>query len=170
MEEVEILFKNSFVRNKEVLKEVYRYYYFQRWYIILCFVLLGISFIINVFCLIFYGVGAWSIIILVPLFVLFSIIRYFRQINTIVKREKETTGEETAVEIIVTDNYMQGTASSGSVIKPEYSAFKNGHQTKNLILLRSKANLVYVFRKDSFTLGTAPEFIEFLKGKGIKVK
>lgn len=43
-------------------------------------------------------------------------------------------------------------------------------QTENLILLRSKANLIYIFRKDTFIKGTHEEFIMFLRGKGIKIK
>ncbi|MGI6745062.1 MAG: hypothetical protein ACOX45_02610 [Acutalibacteraceae bacterium] len=43
-------------------------------------------------------------------------------------------------------------------------------QTKNLILLRSEANLVYIFCKDTFSKGTPDEFLTFLSKKGLKVK
>ena len=43
-------------------------------------------------------------------------------------------------------------------------------QTKNLILLKSRANLIYILRKDTFTKGTKDDFIAFLRSKGIKVK
>ena len=41
--------------------------------------------------------------------------------------------------------------------------------TKNLILLHSKAKLIYIFRKDTFTKGTKNDFIAFLKDKGVKI-
>ena len=34
----------------------------------------------------------------------------------------------------------------------------------------TKAKYVYIFKKDSFTLGNAEDFIEFLKSKGIKIQ
>lgn len=43
-------------------------------------------------------------------------------------------------------------------------------KTKNLILLQSKASLIYIFRKDTFTKGTTDDFVIFLRSKGIKIK
>jgi hypothetical protein len=51
-----------------------------------------------------------------------------------------------------------------------FDKIKGAVQTKNLILLRTKANMIWIFRKDSFSVGSKEEFISFLKNKGIKVK
>ena len=78
--------------------------------------------------------------------------------------------KEISVETIVTNEYIQNTASTGAVNKLEYDKIRNSVQTKNLILLRSKANLIYIFRKDTFTKGNKEDFISFLNGKGVKIK
>ena len=86
-----------------------------------------------------------------------------------VKRDIEVHGKEISVETIVTDDFIQNKASTGAVNKLELNRIKNAAQTKNLILLRSKANLIFIFRKDTFTKGSKDDFIAFLKTKGIKV-
>ncbi len=87
-----------------------------------------------------------------------------------VNRDSEVHGKEISVETIVTNEYIQNTASTGAVNKLEYDKIRNSVQTKNLILLQSKANLIYIFRKDSFTKGDIESFIRFLNGKGVKIK
>ena len=39
-----------------------------------------------------------------------------------------------------------------------------------MILLHSEANLIYIFRKDSFVKENKDDFIAFLKSKGIIVR
>ena len=167
---MEILFENSYVRNKELAKEIYRYYYFQRKWLVVCYALLLLSFLSNIFISIFEKTYNWGVCILVPLFFLFQLYCYFRQVNTMVKRDSEVHGKEISVETIVTNEYIQNTASTGAVNKLEYDKIRNSVQTKNLILLRSRANLIYIFRKDTFTKGNKEDFISFLNGKGVKIK
>lgn len=167
---MEILFENSYVRNKQLAKEIYRYYYFQRKWLVACYVLFSLSFLENILIAVFEKTYIWSVLIFVPLFFLFQFYCYFRQVNTLVKRDSEVHGKEIAVETIVTNKFIQNTASTGAVNKLEYDKIRNVVQTKNLILLRSKANLIYIFRKDTFTKGNKEEFIVFLRGKGFKIK
>ena len=87
-----------------------------------------------------------------------------------VKRDNEVHGKEISVETVITNEYIQNTATTGTVNSVGYDKIRNAVQTKNLILLRSKANLIYIFRKDTFMKGTKDEFIAFLGTKGIKVK
>ena len=167
---MEILFENSYVRNKLLAKEIYTYYYFQRKWLVVCYAMLLLSFLSNIFISIFEKTYNWGVFIFVPLFLLFQLYCYFRQVNTMVKRDSEVHGKEISVETIVTNEYIQNTASTGAVNKLEYDKIRNSVQTKNLILLRSKANLIYIFRKDTFTKGNKEDFISFLNGKGIKIK
>ena len=167
---METLFENSYVRNKELAKEIYRYYYFQRKGLIVCYVLLLLSFLGNILISIFEKTYNWGVCIFVPLFFLFQLYCYFRQVNTMVKRDSEVHGKEISVETIVTNEYIQNTASTGAVNKLEYDKIRNSVQTKNLILLRSRANLIYIFRKDTFTKGNKEDFIIFLNDKGVKIK
>ena len=167
---METLFENSYVRNKELAKEIYRYYYFQRKWLVVCYALLLLSFLGNILTSIFEKTYNWGVCIFVPLFFLFQFYCYFRQVNTMVKRDSEVHGKEISVETIVTNEYIQNTASTGAVNKLEYDKIRNSVQTKNLILLRSRANLIYIFRKDTFTKGNKEDFISFLNGKGVKIK
>ena len=167
---MEILFENSYVRNKELAKEIYRYYYFQRKWLVVCYALLLLSFLSNIFISIFEKTYNWGVFIFVPLFLFFQLYCYFRQVNTMVKRDSEVHGKEISFETIVTNEYIQNTASTGAVNKLEYDKIRNSVQTKNLILLRSKANLIYIFRKDTFTKGDKESFIRFLNNKGVKIK
>ena len=167
---MEILFENSYVRNKDFAKEIYRFYYFQRKGLVICYVLLSLSLVVNILISIFEKTYNWSIFIFVPVFFLGQLYCYFRQVNTMVKRDSEVHGKEISVETIVTNEYIQNTASTGAVNKLEYDKIRNSVQTKNLILLRSKANLIYIFRKDTFTKGDKESFARFLNNKGVKIK
>ena len=167
---MEILFENSYIRNKQLAKEIYMYYYFQRKWLVVCYALLLLAFLANILISIFEKTYNWSIFVFVPLFFLFQFYCYFRQVNTMVNRDSEVHGKEISVETIVTNEYIQNTASTGAVNKLEYYKIRSAVQTKNLILLRSKANLIYIFRKDTFTKGNKEDFISFLNGKGVKIK
>ena len=167
---MEILFENSYVRNKLLAKEIYTHYYFQRKWLVVCYALLLLSFLGNILISIFEKTFNWGVFIFVPLFFLFQLFCYFQQVNTMVKRDSEVHGKEISVETIVTNEYIQNTASTGAVNKLEYDKIRNVVQTKNLILLRSKANLIYIFRKDTFTKGNNEDFAHFLRSKGIKIK
>ena len=167
---METLFENSYVRNKALSKEIYRYYYFQRKWLVVCYVLLSLSFIANILLAIFEKTYNRGVFIFVPVFFLFQFYCYFCQVKTMLKRDVEVYGKEISVETIVTDMFIQNTASTGSVNKLEYDKIRNAVQTKNFVLLRSKANLIYIFRKDTFKKGITDDFIIFLRTKGIKIK
>ncbi|MBE6789351.1 MAG: YcxB family protein [Ruminococcaceae bacterium] len=167
---MEVLFENSYVRNKQLAKEIYCYYYFQRKWLVVCYVLVSISFIVNLLGAIFKYSYNLTSLVYAPLLFLFMFYCYFRRVNASVKQDNELYGKEVSFTTIVTDEYIQNTASTGAVNKFEYNDIKSAAQTKNLILLRSKTNLIYIFRKDTFTKGSKEEFIMFLREKGIKIK
>ena len=168
---MEILFENSYVRNKELAKEIYRFCYFQRKGMVICYILLSLSFVANILISVFEKTYDWSVFLSLPVIIFFvQLYCYFRQVNAMLKRDSEVHGREISVDTIVTDEFIQNTASTGAVNKLEFNKIRSATQTKNLILLRSKANLIYIFRKDTFTKGSKDEFIAFLSAKGIKVK
>lgn len=169
---MEILFKNKFIRNKEMAKEIYGYYYFKRKFSMITLILIGVFAIENFVFFILnpsfdLPIVAFSVAVFV---VAFRIYCYIYQVKTLVKRDMETNGQEVEIDVYVTQDYIQLTVSSGGITKIEYDKFKSAVQTKNLIFLRSKANLLYIFKKDSFEVGTVEDFVGFLKSKGIKVK
>ena len=82
-------------------------------------------------------------------------------------------GGEVTVRTEVTDTYMQqiiDNSTSGAVNKMELSSIKKVVQTKNLILVFTKARLVWILRKDTFGDRSKEEFLAFLRGKGLKIK
>ena len=167
---MEIRFKNNYTRNKELIKEISRFYYFQRKWIIVCDIVLAISFLVNIVSATLgqaYNVGVFFSL---PLFIALQLFAYYRQVNTMIKRDNEVHGKEIEVETLVTDEWIQYSASTGTVNRITYDKIRNAVQTKHLILLRSKSNLIYIFKNDTFDVGTKEEFISFLSTKGIVVK
>ena len=136
---MEILFKNSYTRNKEMAKEFYQYYYFQRRWLVVFYVFLFLSFLTNIFIAVFEKTFNWSILVFAPLFFLVLFCCYIRKVNTIVQQDYEVHGKEISVETIITNECIQSTSSAGAVNKLEYDKIRNVSQTKNLIILQSKA-------------------------------
>ena len=167
---MEVLFENSYTRDEKLIKEIYRYEYFRRKLLIIFDIAMILCLLSNVLILIVEKHCDWGVFILAPLYFLYKFFCYWRQVRMILKRDQEVHGKEISVETIVTNEYIQNTASTGAVNQLSYENIRNVVQTKNLIYLRSEANLVYIFRKDAFTKGNAEDFIKFLKDKGIKVK
>jgi hypothetical protein len=165
-----VLFENKHTRNKELAKEIYKYYYFQRKIYVFAYTILWLSFFANLVIAIAgepYNVTAF---VCAPLLFSLSFFLYHYQVNTLLKRDMELYGKEIEVETVVTDELIHNTAANGAVNEMTFDKIKGAVQTKNLILLRTKANMVWIFRKDSFSVGSKEEFISFLKNKGIKVK
>lgn len=165
-----ILFENTYIRNKELAKELYGYIFFRRNYLFVAYIVLLISFIINLLSFITTGATNWFVFIFVPFFLLLRLFTYFQSIKLMVKRDNEVNGGPVEVKTLVTDDFIVHTTSTGGVNKLEYNKFKKCNQTKNLILLQSDAKLIYVFKKDGFSVGNCDEFLDFLRNKGIKVK
>ena len=166
---MDVLFRNTHTRTKELTKEMYRYFYFQQKSSIVIYVLLSVCFLANAVSGILGYTYSLAVLAGVPLLILFRIFLYTCQVNTMRKRDQEMSEQDIEVETVVTDEYVQSTALGGHS-KIGLDKIKRATRTKNLILLHTKANLIYIFRKDSFTVGNYDEFIAFLKNKGIKVK
>jgi hypothetical protein len=164
-----ILFKNNYTRTKGLAKEIYQHFYFKRPLYIVFDILFGLSFIANAVSLILGQYSNNNVFIIVPLFVGFQFYLYFKSVNAMVKRDSEVNSDNLIhVDTIVTDEFIRNTASTGSVNEIPYFKIKKVIKTKNLILLWSKANLIYIFHKDTFTKGSTIEFIELLRDKGFK--
>ncbi len=166
---MEILFENYYVRDISLLKEIYTYSYFKNPLLLIMNFFIILFTLINLYFCILKSTFSFSLFI-APIYFLFVFFRYKSYVKNTIKRDNEVNGgKNIEVNTIATDEYIQNTASTGSVYKVPYDNIKNCKQTKNLILLYSKANLIYIFRKDTFSKGSANEFIEFLKNKGINV-
>lgn len=164
---MEILFENRYVRDKAFAKEFYRYYYFEKSSLITFY---GVILLASILLAVFEKIYLWFVLVFVPVLFLFQFYRYFHQINIMLQQDKELAGGEVTVHMIATEDFIQNTASSGEIKRIHYDAIQYVKQTKNLILLRSKAESVFIFLKNSFEKGTEDEFVAFLKRKGVKEK
>ena len=176
MENKEILFENSHVRDKATVKEMYGYEYFKKPRQIVIFALLAFFVILYVGFSIWEYVcfGIWSmsywIIVLYLLVPTVEFLLYKVSVKTMLKRDLEMCGKEFEAKFKLTSDSIIGEGMNGGVTETGFDKIKSSVQTKNLIVLRSKANLLFVFRKDGFSIGTKEDFVDFLKNKGIKVR
>lgn len=167
---METLFKNEYTRDRSLVKEVYKYFYFKRKIYIFAYALWGANFLLALYLALFQNQYRYGPLIGAPLLMLLPSLFYHFQVKTVIARDLETHGKAVGVEITVTDEFIESKASTGSVYKLDYSSIRVVLQTKNMILLRSRANLIYIFKKDSFTVGRAEDLLLFLKSKGVRVR
>lgn len=166
---MEPLFENTYTQSKAFYQELYRYFHFRRPITVAAFIVCGICFASQLALAIFNLEYNLSIMILMALFPLFKLFAYVNQINSITKRNKEISTEQISICSTVHDDHLEISASNGSTLNIELSKIRSAVHTKNYVVLRSDARLIYSFGKDGFTKGTKDEFITFLKSKGIKV-
>ena len=169
---MEKLFVNCYEKDRAVMKEFYRYFFFLRPLNVVAYVLLGIAFVFALVLLIL-GIGVQVAVFtlgFVPFWVGLRVVSYVSTVNAAVKRNQELFGETVNAELYVTEEGIEDMAPTGALTKMDYSVFKQAYRTKNLLLLRTKTKLVMIFRRDSFTVGTEADFVQFLQGKGIQIK
>lgn len=167
---METLFENTHIRNKELAKEMYGYYYFRRPLLLICYLMIVLSLVGNIFLAIYTDRYSLFIFLFAPIYLLLRYFGYRYQVNMMVKRQLEAYGKEIVFTTTVTCEDIQLNVSTGEVTKLKYSNIKKGIQTTNLIILHTKANLGYIFSKNGFTKGTKDDFILFLREKGIKIR
>lgn len=172
---MEILFENKYTHDEEMMKENYRYFYFCRpfaiilnVFFILYFILGVLFFILDISGLIVTTSTYWLLIAIPPIWYGLLLFRYRTTVKTVILRELEVHGKPIEFTVYVTDEVIKQKESTGAEIQLNYIDIKKVIQTKKYIYLRSKTNLLYPFKKDSFSIGNEKEFITFLKNKGIK--
>lgn len=169
----EILFENKFVRDKAVIKEIYTHWYFKRPLMIAIFAYFGLYLVACLFAMIFSPEELADLIypIVVIIFALFMLfLVYISSVNTAAKRDSElANGGELLCTVSVTDSEITNSALESNN-KVSFDNVNRAFITKNYAVVVTKARIVYIFKKDSFTIGDTESFIAFLKSKGIKVR
>ncbi|MBR3845796.1 MAG: YcxB family protein [Clostridia bacterium] len=169
----EPLFKNRFVRDENSIKEMYRNVFFS---LTRLRPLIIFAAIISLFLLlshIFKDSFGKPTPIYICIFVLIglvagTVINYRRSVKISVQREKELDSNgHIAQELSVFDDRITLQAR-GNTLSIQFENIKCFIITNNYIYVVSKGQIWYDLKKDSFTLGSAEEFIEFLRSKGIK--
>lgn len=167
---MKILFENKYTKDEPLLKEIYKYVCFKR----------PITFIPTIIMIgiLIKAMIDWisinycnSPILFISIFYFaFKIFYYKFLVSRQIKATNElNNGKPLEINTVVYNDSIQYTASNGAINEINFENIKYGFQTKNLILFLSKANLIYILKKDTFTKGTKDEFIEFIKNKGIKI-
>lgn len=169
----DIRFENSFTRDKNTAKEIYGWWYYKRplfvaFYIIMALYL--VSFILGFT----FAPGEMLGDLPVFAFIIFAIflfnLSYFSQVRAMVKRDAEMSGGRELLSTVTVSDSEAVVTSFDSRTAIAFENLKYAFATKNYIILVTKARLMVILKKDSFTKGDTDSFISFLQGKGIKVK
>ncbi len=170
---METRFENEYVRNEQTAKEVYRYWYFKKPLMIVVYSVLAVYALSCIFGFIVDFDSAketMPIFAMIVFVTVFMFISYRSQVKAMVQRDKEMSrGEELCCKISVRDDEITLSALE-SRTPISMSNVKGAFLTKNYIVIITKARLMFILKKDSFTLGDSDGFIAFLGEKGINVK
>ena len=166
----EPLYINSFICEESTTKAYYTHFYFtsskNKTMHILTPILLVLCILSAIPNLTFIYICLGAYLFLCICFCL----SYRRAIKTDIARNKEiSNGAPYIKELLVFDDKIIQNSPNGSM-SIWMENIKEAEATKNYIYVVTKSNFCIKKKKDSFTLGNAEDFIEFLKSKGIKVQ
>ena len=109
---METLFENSYIRDKNLWKGLYNYFFFRRPAVIACHILTVIALILATIYVVLFGWDnnciSYTILILL---MSWHILNYFLQVNAGVKRDREMFDGSPSVKITVTEEYIEHTVS-----------------------------------------------------------
>ena len=167
---MEILFKNSFVKTEDWIKECNHYSLFRRPLFVAFHILSILVLCFGIYKILFLHLID-IVILFIPIWWFFVVfVLYFRMNKITLKRNQEIYGNNGEVVSEVTKDSIKQIHSNGSQYQIYYDTIKKVHITKKYILLHSKANILYTFKKDGFSVGNEEEFLMFLRNKGIRIK
>ena len=163
----EPLFKNSFIRDDVAIKEMYKDYFLKstRFRIIYAVCILLQLFSISADLGFFLTILFYNAIVLI--LVAFS---YRQHVKISIARDREiSNGEDILMDTSVFDDRIEV-----DIIDKNHKLYWDSVDyvsiSENYVSIRTKAKLIYMLKKDSFTLGSCDDFIEFLKSKGLKIR
>lgn len=168
----EPLFKNSFMRDEKALKALYKNHYFKSKLMKVLGAIYLVLLVNSLISLVLYWYSEFFgfLVLYGMIFGIIMLIKYKQEIKLNLQRDKELAGER---EPIITQTVFEDRIEHefcGITQSLDYSNVAYVADLKEYINIITKAKYVYIFKKDSFTLGNAEGFIDFLKSKGIKVQ
>jgi hypothetical protein len=167
---MEMLFENKHTKDKQWAKDIFKYVHFRQSIMIVVHVLLALYLIIGICNSIAGGCIDWYFISIPVIWLALNVFLYRRNVNTVIKRDLELHGKPIEDIATVTEDIIKVTQSTGAEYRLNYCDIKKAVQTKEYVYLWSKTNVIFSFKKDSFTCGDPKNFVLFLNNKGIKVK
>ncbi|MBQ9784998.1 MAG: YcxB family protein [Clostridia bacterium] len=174
-----VLFQNVHVRNEQTYRELYRNILFGGVLNILALAIIalgalllcatiGISIAIQNEVPLWHWCAAAFALIYIPLFKIYPY-RYY--VKYAVLRDAELLeGEEARLCVSVTESAILIDAPRGEHVEIKYETIKRADETKNYLLIKTHAKVIYTVSKDGFTEGAYADFCAFLRAKGIKIK
>ncbi len=167
---MDVKFKAQFPFTKDYLKNLHTYMYFLRPYRLIINIILLICFLLSIYMYFVQKEDFLFTIWFVPLFFVYEVFVYFRGFSIGMKRYQETKSEDTSITYEFFDDYFRFTSSLGTAYTVEYISIKKFINTKDFVILISKAKRVYWFPIDSLDNADLESFKKFLGEKGIKVQ
>ncbi len=165
---MEPLFINQYTRDEAVTKECYNAYYFSPFFLVI-YAFVGFVFIFNL-VLVFVARAAYdSLIPLSIAIIVFFFIRR-RRISIALKRDKEQFGQPPTIVCEVSETGIRIGVNGLFSQEVPFREIRHAKETKHLILLTSRARLLYILHKDGFVKGSVPEFNHFLWEKKVRFK
>ena len=167
---MDILFENAYERTPAVMKELYRLIYFKRPVNLMIYVVLGGIAVANIITAVVGGEYSFSGSAYILIFALMQFVMYKNSVSTAISRDKEKFGPEPLkVRTVVTEEEIQCTYGEKTVDPIPLTDIKKVWQTKNLILLHTKARLMIIIDRKGFAVGSQDGFLEYLRSNGLKV-
>lgn len=181
LEEVmETNFENKYTQVSESSKQLYLYWYYKQPLFLVIHILAGVNFLSGIAGIIINLINLEgtlfinSIENILPsmLFILIFegilLFSYFANIKTMEKRNTELSRSEIECTVTVNADGITNYALESSQNVP-LSSIKRAFTTKDYIFVVTRAKLVFILKKDSFTVGDTSGLLNFLRMKGVKV-
>jgi small-conductance mechanosensitive channel len=165
----DILFELEYTRRIEDLKAAYRRVFF----LMTSSVILHTMLVVMLLGYAYLGIKTHDklYLILAGVMLLALLLRvwiYWLSIRTLEKREKELfNGKEPTVHAEIFDDFIR--LKTVSETETPVSSLKQAFRMKSLIVIRTKANLLFVFPVSGFKLGTPEGLLRFLAERGVRI-
>ena len=166
---MEPLFINRHIRDEAVYKEVYRSHFFSP-FMILPLSRAALTYISSLVLAIMGQDILYENLIIVPVALGVIFLSYRLRLSTAIKRDKEQFGQPPTIICEVSQTGIRIGADGHFSQEVPFSGFRRAKETKHLILLFSRARLVYIFHKDGFVKGSVPEFNRFLWENNLRIR
>lgn len=164
----EPLFKNHFIRNKSTALEIVKSMLLLTFLMKIVYVLWAISLLFTVVIAIFQNTLEYlfqlpniATYVMLPLLLLLMFVS--------IKSRNTPKGGQCEESFVITSDELVWT-SAGEKRTFDVKDIAMYYNTKNyiIVILKGRTPIIPAIKKDSFTLGDAQGFIDFLKSKGIK--
>lgn len=163
-------FVNTYVRDKKRMEDLLRWCNYGRKRQLVIRIIWTVYFVLCGVYSIFSEkyTTALAILVFVALLELLVFIGYKKAVKLRLQRDAECNqGQPVELTIIVREDTIRIEDATGQGNDMPLSQMKWAVQTKKMVIICTKAKLLYALPNDTFTQGSAEELITYLRAKGI---